>query len=81
MEELLTHDELVVLGLLRQVTKKFVELPEHHPTDCLDWTAQIHALQNQVMSRAAIRYLPEMFTPMQTEEERRHYAYTSVEGS
>ena len=64
MDEALTFAEIDVLDLLKEATAAFYKLAEHHPTDCQEWSAEVHALQHRVMSRAAIRAMPNYFLAM-----------------
>lgn len=68
-EPALTQEELSVVTNLGGVTRQFADLPEHHPEDLREWTHHVHALQNMVMARAALRavdYYP--WTPMRLKE-------------
>ena len=60
----LTPDELAVIDHLAKATREFFDLPEHHPTDLVEWVHEVHILQQRVMSRAAVRDHPAVFTPM-----------------
>lgn len=63
-EELLTQDEVGILGLITEAVNRFAALPEHHPEDVREWCTTVHVLQRQVMARAARRAYPLIFRPM-----------------
>ena len=60
----LTEAEMVVMEHLTEASRLFFRLPEHHPSDCQEWAHEVHHLQQRVMARAAVRWLPDYFTPM-----------------
>ena len=57
----MTRDEVDSIVSLGVVHNKFMSLGEHHPSDPQEWTHHIHALQNMVMARTAMRDNPELF--------------------
>ena len=63
-EQLLTDAEMTILDYLKEATVRFMQLPEHHISDKQEWAVEVHALQQRIMCRAAIRAYPGLFTPM-----------------
>lgn len=57
----LTEREQAVIENLTEAYNIFVELPNHHPSDCADFTHYIHVLQRHVMARLARRCHLELF--------------------
>lgn len=62
-----TEQEKKVLNLLSDAHNEFRTLGEYHPADTVEWIHHLHALQNIVMSRGAVRDEPEFFTKVPTE--------------
>jgi hypothetical protein len=66
----MTREETDLVRLLAQATNRFADLPEHHPSDLTEWVHHVHALQNMLMARAAVRAVPEFpWTPMVNRKE------------
>lgn len=57
----MTDDEKDVLNKLAEAHNAFCKLQKIHPSDTREWTHNIHALQNIVMSRIAVRENPDFF--------------------
>ena len=57
----MTIGELAVLNLLADVAVAFGQLDEYHPSDMDDAVRHVHALQNIVMGRVAVRAHPNLF--------------------
>jgi hypothetical protein len=54
-------DEIDVVEQLAEAWASFLRLPDHHPADRPEFCAAIHACQNIVMARAAVRARPDIF--------------------
>lgn len=57
----MTDDERQIVVALGEVTNKYLELDQYHPADRRDWIHHVHALQNIVMSRTAVRSNADLF--------------------
>lgn len=57
----LTKSELQVVCNLANAMNAFRELPVCHPSDLPEFEQAIHACQNILMARAAVRSHPDMF--------------------
>jgi len=57
----MTPEEMRVIALLGDAFNEFCKLPKYHPQDGLEFCQHIHACQNIVMSRDAVRSHPEIF--------------------
>lgn len=57
----LTRQEQIVIQRLADAVIEFNQLPEYHPSDASDFAFHIHALQNIVMGRIAVRQHPDLF--------------------
>ncbi len=69
MGQELTESEIALLNLLGDCWNKFSALPDHHPADAGEFVAGIHALQNMVMGRLAVRVHPDLFWNVSLPEE------------
>jgi hypothetical protein len=58
----LTKDERRALLWLAKTTNMILSLPECHPADAREIVLHIHAIQNAIMARAAVRAHPHDFT-------------------
>lgn len=58
---MLTPEELKICEMLGEVYNAFVKAPRLHPGDVEEMAFHIHAMQNMVMSRSAIRSHPDVF--------------------
>jgi hypothetical protein len=58
----MTEAEKKVLNKLVEAHNAFIELAEYHPSDITEWVHGMHALQNIVMSREAVRNDPVYFS-------------------
>jgi hypothetical protein len=67
---LLTVEELAVVDALADATNLFVRLSVHRPGECNEWVNHVHPLQDMVMSRAAVRAYPDLFTPLRTIDDK-----------
>lgn len=65
---LLTSGEWLVFDALSALHGVFVGLPEHHSSDVDEWRVHVHAMQNLLMARAAVRAYPGVFTPLRPTE-------------
>lgn len=66
---LLTDQEILLLETLGDCWNEFAELKELHSADKGDFAHHIHALQNIIMSRAAVREYPNIFFTILPREE------------
>lgn len=57
----LTPDELAVVRRIGEAFTAFHALPAMHPADHAEFVFHIHALQNIVMVRSAVRCHPDHF--------------------
>jgi len=57
----MTKEELNCIDKLSKAHNSFIELPIIHDSDRTDWVFHIHALQNILMSRDAVRNHPDIF--------------------
>lgn len=57
----LTAQELAVLQMTAELFNALMALPDKHPSDADDFTRDIHAIQNRLMARLAVRAHPEFF--------------------
>lgn len=64
-DPLLTIEERKLITDLGNIYSRFIQLEEHHPMEKEEFANQTHTLQRQIMSRAARRAYPHLFTPME----------------
>jgi hypothetical protein len=57
----MTKHELKVIKLLAEAYQSFSELEVYHPEDDGEFVRAVHAAQNIVMARAAVRRQPDFF--------------------
>jgi hypothetical protein len=60
-EELVDEKEMKVVDLLAESYNAFTELPVLHPNDHVEFVQAIHAAQNIVMARLAVKAHPKVF--------------------
>lgn len=58
----LVPEEIALCEKLGDCWNDFAALEKMHPADPTEFTAHIHALQNMIIARAAIRAFPDVFT-------------------
>jgi len=64
----LTPEEIAVIEKAGELYNDFVKLEVMHTADCSEITALIHAIQNMIMARAAVRAHPDIFHKFQSEK-------------
>jgi hypothetical protein len=57
----LKTEELAVINMLGEAWNAYAKLPEYHDDDTDEFRQGIHALQNMVMGRVAVRAHPTVF--------------------
>lgn len=57
----MTKQELQICDKLKEIYEEYRLLPVQHPSDVIEFATAIHACQNIVMCRDAVRNHPETF--------------------
>ena len=56
-----TEDERAAMGRLGEFLNEFKKLPTYHSSDLVDVNFHVHAIQNILMARVAVRSMPDEF--------------------
>ena len=57
----MTEEELDILQTLAEAHNMFAELDHYNHNDMREWVGHVHALQNMVMAREAVRNNTDFF--------------------
>lgn len=57
----MTQDERSIIKLLAEAHHLFASLDHYNPNDSKEWLSHLHAMQNMVLSRTAVRRYADLF--------------------